>query len=95
MSRAFVNEDRPDEPPKIAFGLPPVDDPGYETAAALALLEAAKVGDTAAGEAATGFRWGEPQLRPHVRALLEKEQERAEEEQDRRFVQVARRFLRA
>ena len=94
MSRAFVNEDAASEPPR-RFALPPVDDPGYDAAAAFALLEAARDGDTPSAEAATGYRWGAVQLRDHVARLLEKELERPFEEQDHRLITVAKRFLRA
>lgn len=93
MSRAFVNEDAASEPPR-RFALPPVDDPGYSAAAAFALLEAARDGDTGSAETATGYRWGSQELRPHVERLLEKELERPMTEQDSRLITVARRFLR-
>lgn len=94
MSRAFVKEDDGDAKPRRSFGLPSTRDPSYAAAAALALLEAARDGYTADAEEATGFRWGESHLRPHVQKLMDKELERPEEEQDRRFIQMARRFLR-
>ncbi len=94
MSRAFVNEDAAAEPPR-RFALPPVDDPGYDGAAAFALLEAARDGDTRSAEEATGYRWGAVQLRPHVERLLAKERERPMAEQDDRLIVVAKRFLRA
>lgn len=94
MSRAFVNEDAASEPPR-RFALPPVEDPGYAAAAAFALLEAARDGDTRSAEEATGYRWGAEALRPHVRRLLEKEEERPLLEQDRRLVTVAKRYLRS
>jgi hypothetical protein len=94
MSRAFVREDRDEDLPALRFALPHPDDPGYDAAAAFALLHAARQGNTPAGEAATGYRWGDPQLHPHVRRLLEKENELPEEERDARWVQLARRFLR-
>lgn len=94
MSRAFVNEDAASEPPR-RFALPPVDDPGYAAAAAFAMLEAARDGDTRSAEDATGYRWGSSELDPHVRRLLEKERERPVAEQDSRLMTVARRFLRA
>ena len=58
-----------------------------------ALLEAARDANTESGEAATGYRWGEPRLRRHVQRILEAERSLPEEEQDRRLVRVARRFL--
>jgi hypothetical protein len=93
MSRAFVNEDAASEPPR-RFALPPVEDPGYSAAAAFAMLEAARDGDTGSAEVATGYRWGSEELRPHVERLLEKELERPMAEQDDRLITVARRFLR-
>lgn len=95
MSRAFVNEDRQDFEPTQQFGLPPADDPSYDVAAALVLLEAARDGRLQAAEAATGYRWGEEHLHEHVRRLLAKEEERPEDDQDRRLVKMAKRFLRA
>lgn len=94
MSRAFVNEDAASEPPR-RFALPPVDDPGYAAAAAFAMLEAARDGDTRSAEEATGYLWGSEQIRPHVERLLEKERERPMAEQDSRLITVAKRFLRA
>lgn len=94
MSRAFVNEDAGGEPPRH-FALPPLHDPGYDAAAALAMIEAARDGQLAAAEQATGYRWGADQLRPHVERLLEKELEHDDEIRDRRFITMARRFLRA
>lgn len=93
MSRAFVNEDA-GEPPR-RFALPPVDDPGYDAAAAFAMLEAARDGDTKSAEEATGYRWGAAQLRPHVERMLEQERDRPLREQDSRLITVAKRFLRA
>ncbi len=95
MSRAFVKDEAEPYVPPRRFALPDQDDPAYDAAAALALVEAARDGVTAEAEAATGFRWGDPDLRPHVERLLEREESRPEEERDRRFIQVARRFLRA
>ena len=90
MSRAFVNEDAGSGGPTKGFGLPPRDDPGYDAAAAAALLEAARDGDTSSAERATGYYWGEPKLRDHVRRILI----RAEKTGDDRLEQLARRFLR-
>ena len=92
MSRAFVKEDEGFVPPGL-FGLPPRDDPGYDAAAARALLEAARDANTASAEAATGYRWGEPRLHRHVRALLRDAESLPEHEQDTRYIRVARRFL--
>lgn len=95
MSRAFVNEDRQDFEPPEQFGLPPADDPSYDVAAAMVLLEAARDGRLQAAESATGYRWGDQHLHDHVRRLLAKEEERPEEERDRRLMKMAKRFLRA
>lgn len=95
MSRAFVKEDDGDVEPRINWELPPRRDPGYDAAAALALLEGARDGVLSSAEAATGYRWGDAQLKPHVERLLEKELALDENDQNRRFVQVARRYLRA
>jgi len=90
MSRAFVNEDAGGSAPRRGYGLPPRDDPGFDAAAAAALLEAARVGETESAEAATGYYWGEPALRPHVARVLEQ----ARAEGDERLEQLAARFLR-
>jgi len=92
MSRAFVKEDDGYEPP-VHFGLPPLEDPSYDAAAALVLLEAARDGVMLQAEEATGYKWGDPQLMPHVRRYLEQEEALPEFEQNRRFIQVARRYL--
>ena len=94
MSRAFVKEDDGQDRPRRSFGLPSRGDRSYDAAAALALLEAARDGYAEDAEEATGYRWGEAHLHPHVRKLMEKELARPDSEQDRRFIQVARRFLR-
>jgi hypothetical protein len=90
MSRAFVNEDAGGAVPRRGDGLPPGDAPDFDAAAAGALLEAARVGDTEPAERATGYYWGEPRLRPHVARLLAG----AEAAGDDRLTQLARRFLR-
>lgn len=95
MSRAFVKEDAGDFERPHRFGLPPADDPGYDLACALALLNAACIGETSAAESATGYRWGDAHLVEHVEKLLGKEEHLPEDQQDRRFMQVARRYLRA
>lgn len=92
MSRAFVKEDSGHVPPG-RFGLPPKEDPRYDEAAARALLEAARDASTESGEAATGYRWGEPRLQKHVRRILAEAEALPEDEQDRRFIRVAERFL--
>jgi hypothetical protein len=89
MSRAFVKEDAGE--PERRFFLPPRDDPGYDAAAAAALLEGADVGDSYSAELATGYRWGEPKLRPHVEKILAT----ARAEHNERLEQLAERFLRA
>jgi hypothetical protein len=90
MSRAFVSEDSGGRVPRRNYGLPERGDPAFDAAAAAALLEAARAGETAAAEEATGYYWGEPTLHVHVRRILE----RAQAEQDDRLEQLARRFLR-
>jgi len=92
MSRAFVKEDSGDAVPG-RYALPERDDPRYDAAAARALLEAARDADTGSAEAATGYRWGEERLHPHVRRILAEAEALPEEERDRRFIRVARRFL--
>jgi hypothetical protein len=89
MSRAFVNEDAGGRAPRRNYGLPPRSDPGFDAAAAEALLEAARAGETEAAEEATGYYWGEQRLQPHVRRILE----RARANGDERLEQLARRFL--
>ncbi len=95
MSRAFVKDDAETPEPRRSYALPAPDAPGYEEAAARVLLEAARLGETAAAEKATGLRWGDAALRPHVERVLRAEESRPEEERDHRLVQVARRFLRS
>jgi hypothetical protein len=90
MSRAFVNEDAGGGAPRRAFGLPPRDDPAFDAAAAEALLEAARDGETESAELATGYYWGEPRLRDHVRQILL----RARAHGDERLEQLAERYLR-
>lgn len=89
MSRAFVREER-DEPPS-RFDLPPRGDTGFDQAAAWALLEGADRGDSLGAETATGYRWGEPTLRPYVELILAHAGRRGDE----RLEQLAERFLRA
>ena len=89
MSRAFVKEDTGGGAPKRNYGLPPRGDPGFDAAAAAALLEAARVGETASAEQATGYYWGEPKLRIHVQRLLA----HARALHDERLEQLAERFL--
>lgn len=89
MSRAFLRDDAEGEMPRRNYGLPPREDPGYDRAAARALLEAARVSETQLAERATGYYWGEPSLRPYVEEMLVE----AEQAGDDRLEQVARRFL--
>jgi hypothetical protein len=90
LSRAFVKEDGPDGP-EHRYNLPDPDSPYYAEAAAWALVEGADRGATSEAESATGYRWGEKALVPHVRRILE----RAELDGQDRVAQLARRFLRA
>lgn len=90
MSRAFVNEDAGSGGPRRDYHLPERDDPSYDRVAARVLLEAARIGETSSAEDATGYRWGEPRLAKHVRAVLAE----AERNGDDRLEQLARRFLR-
>ena len=90
MSRAFLRDDPPDLRPQLNHRLPPRDDPAYDAAAAMALLEGARVSETLAAEDATGYKWGDSRLRQHVERLLEQ----ARTSGDERLEQVAERFLR-
>lgn len=89
MSRAFVGEHEQWGDPGYRVALPPRDDPGFDAAAAEALLEAARAGQTGSAETATGYYWGEASLKPHVRAMLD----RARAANDERLVQLCERFL--
>jgi hypothetical protein len=95
MSRAFVREDTDDATQPLRFTLPARRSPAWPAAAAMALLEAAYAGRTGDGEAATGIGWGDPALAAEVRRVLDEELARPELEQDRRLLQVARRYVRA
>ena len=95
MSRAFVNEDASGPEDKPRFTLPDPRDPGYDAAAALAMLEGAREGHTRDAEEATGYRWGDPALAGHIERLIDQEMARPADERDRRLVQVARRYLKA
>ena len=90
MSRAFVKEDSGEDRPRPTFSLPARDDPSFDFAAAVALLEGARISEILEAEAATGYRWGEPKLRPHVEQLLAS----ARTDGDDRLEQVAERFMR-
>ncbi len=89
MSRAFVNEDAGGGVPRRGYGLPARDDPAFDAAAATALLEAARAGETESAELATGYYWGEPRLREHVQRILAT----ARRAHDDRLEQLAARFL--
>jgi hypothetical protein len=90
MSRAFVKEDD-FEPPPPQYHLPPRDDPGFDAAAAGALLEGARVAQMISAEEATGIAWGDPRLIPHIERLRDE----AVRTGDDRLEQVATRYLRA
>ena len=87
MSRAFVKEDASGPEPR--YNLPPRDDPGFDGAAARALIDGANVGDSYSAELATGYKWGEKKLRPHIERILAA----ARAEGDERTVQLAERWL--
>ena len=91
MSRAFIDEDAGSGDIGGHYPLPDRADPGYDLAAARALLRGADGGDTAGAEAATGYFWGDPTLADHVRRILAE----AREDRDDRLEQLAERFLRA
>jgi hypothetical protein len=95
MSRAFVNEDATGPQDLPRFTLPDPGSPGYDAAAALALLEGASAGFTREAEEATGYRWGDRALAPHVEQLIDYEMARPADERDQRLVQVGRRYLKA
>jgi len=90
MSVAFKREDGNWGDPAVRFVLPPREDPEFDAAAAEALLDAARTGDTGSAEMATGYYWGEPGLKPHVERILA----RARRDKDDRLEQLAERFLR-
>ena len=90
MSRAFVNEDAGSAIPRRDYALPDRSDSEFDSAAAAALLEAARIGETASAEQATGYYWGEPRLRPHVERIREEAGIIGAE----RLAQLADRFLR-
>lgn len=90
MSRAFVKEDAP-EGPEHRYELPDPGSPYYLEAAAWALIEGADRGDTKGAELATGYRWGDGELVPHVQRILE----RARTDDQDRVVKLARRYLRS
>jgi hypothetical protein len=90
MSMAFLRDDAEGEMPRRHYDLPERDDPEFDRAAARALLEAARVGETQLAERATGYYWGEPRLHPHVEEM----RAAAEKAGDDRLEQLARRFMR-
>jgi hypothetical protein len=90
MSRAFLRDDAEGEMPRRNYDLPARDDPGYDRAAARALLDAACVNETQLAERATGYYWGEALLHPYVQEMLVE----AERTNNDRMETVARRFLR-
>jgi hypothetical protein len=90
MSMAFLRDDAEGEMPHRDYDLPAREDPGYDRAAARALLEAARVNETQLAERATGYYWGEERLKPFVETILAD----AERAGDDRLEQLARRFLR-
>jgi len=91
MSRAFVNEDAGSGEAGGRYPLPDRSDPGYDRAAARALLRGADQADTAGAEAATGYYWGDPALSAEIQRILAE----AREDHDERLEQLAERFLRA
>ena len=62
----------------------------FDPAAARAMLEAAREGDTGSAEMATGYYWGEDRLKPFVEEILVQ----ARVENDERLIQLAERFVR-
>ena len=90
MSMAFLRDDAEGEMPRRDYDLPARDDPDFDRAAARALLEAARVGETQLAERATGYYWGEERLKPYVETMLAE----AERARDDRLEQLARRWLR-
>lgn len=90
MSRAFVNEDAGQEA-EPRYDLPDPSSDYYDEAAAWALLEGANLGNSQSAERATGYRWGEPRLVAHVKAILDE----AEKDGQDRVAQLARRYLKA
>ena len=89
MSRAFVNEDAASEPDP-RYVLPDRESEHFDRAAAHALIEGANAGNRRSAENATGCRWGEPRLVAEMERILAAAEERDED----RVAQLARRFLR-
>jgi hypothetical protein len=72
MSRAFTKEDSGNwADPSKRYSLPARDDPEFDLAAAAALIEAARNGETGSAEMATGYYWGEPKLHAYVERIAE------------------------
>ena len=94
MSRAFVKEDADEVKPRVNFGLPSRRSPNFNAAAAEALLQAARDGYTELAEEETGYKWGDSALHVHVQHIIDREAARPDAEQDRRLLQLGRRFLR-
>lgn len=90
MSRAFTKEEDSGPDPRYRYPLPAREDPGYDAAAARALLRGANAADADGAEIATGYRFGEPKLIPWVTEILED----ARKAGDERMEQLAERFLR-
>lgn len=90
MSRAFVNEDH--EPPRRtgSYELPDRGAPGFASAAARILLEAARVSEIDDAEKSTGLRWGDPAFAAEV----ERMRDQAIAAGDDRLETVATRYLR-
>jgi len=80
MSRAFVKEDATPDP----------DSPYFNDAASRAFIEGANQGNTKSAERATGYWWGQPELVPDIRMILDE----ARQQGDERRVQLAERYLR-
>ena len=92
MSRAFVKDDAESwGDPSRRITLPDRGDPGFDEAAAEAMLEAARDGQTGSAEMATGYYWGEGRLKQHVERILA----RALDTGDERLAQLAERFLKS
>ena len=90
MSRAFVDDDRDESGrPHREFDLPSRDDPGFDAAAAKALLEAARDGVTGDAEKATGYYWGDATL-TNARGG---DPQAGRKDGDERLEQLAERFL--
>jgi len=89
VSRAFVKEDDHQQEPE--YRLPDPESPYYTEACAWALIQGADDGDSRGAELATGYRFGDPALTDEVEKILAE----ADEQDQMRVAQLARRFLRA